>query len=132
MGAFRSSRITRVEKPWGNELWFAEDAKRFVGKILTIEKGQRLSLQYHKLKHETIYVLRGRLGLVLGGREGVLEQGRSAVIPPKTVHRFVAPHGRVTLIEVSTPEVWDVVRLADDYGRAKKKKKAVANKKKRK
>lgn len=123
MGAFRSSRITRVEKPWGHELWFAEDSQRFVGKILTIEKGKRLSLQYHKLKHETIFVLRGRLQLVLGGREGVLEEGRSAVIPPNTVHRFMAPHGRVVLIEVSTPEVWDVVRLADDYGRAKKKKK---------
>lgn len=122
MSAFRSSRITRVEKPWGHELWFAEDSKRFVGKILTIEKGRRLSLQYHKLKHETIYVLRGRLGLLLGKRDGVLEQGRSAIIPPNTKHRFYAPYGRVTLIEVSTPEVWDVVRLADDYGRAKRKK----------
>lgn len=128
MGNFRSSRITRVEKPWGHELWFAEDSKRFVGKILTIEKGRRLSLQFHKLKHETIYVLRGKLQLQLGGREGVLEEGRSAIIPPNTIHRFQAPFGRVILIEVSTPEVWDVVRLADDYGRAKKKKKPVRKK----
>ncbi len=107
-----------VDKPWGHEVWFAHNEK-YVGKVLTINKGHRLSLQYHKVKHETVYVLRGRLKLHLDGRRRVLGAGQAAVIPTKAVHRFEAPYGRVTLLEVSTPEVWDVVRLSDDYGRKK-------------
>ena len=106
----------RVVKPWGYELWWAR-AKSYVCKLIVVEKGKRLSLQYHKRKHETIYVLRGRLKLRLGRREVVLAPGSSVPIPPGTVHRFQAPYGRVTLFEASTPEVWDVVRLQDDYGR---------------
>ncbi|MBI5629853.1 MAG: cupin domain-containing protein [Elusimicrobia bacterium] len=111
--------IKVVEKPWGRELWFAQN-KKYAGKILVVEKGRRLSLQYHKLKRETLYVLKGRLQLELGGRKKTLEAGSAFDVPPKTVHRFAAPSGRVTLVEVSTPEVWDVVRLSDDYGRAGK------------
>lgn len=107
-----------VDKPWGGEVWFAHN-KKYVGKVLTINKGHRLSLQYHKVKHETIYVLRGRLALEVGGKRRTLAPGQAAEIPTKAVHRFSAPHGRVTLLEVSTPEVWDVVRLSDDYGRGK-------------
>ena len=106
----------RVPKPWGHELWWAQ-AERYVGKLLVIEKGKRLSLQYHKKKHETIFTLRGRLKLRLGARTRVLGPGTAVPIPPLTVHRFEAPFGRVTLLEVSTPEVWDVVRLQDDFGR---------------
>jgi mannose-6-phosphate isomerase-like protein (cupin superfamily) len=84
---------------------------------LVIEKGHRLSLQYHKKKHETVYTLRGRWRLVLGNAASVQRPGCVTVIPPGTVHRFESPFGRTTLLEVSTPEAWDVVRLADDYKR---------------
>ncbi|MBI4371804.1 MAG: cupin domain-containing protein [Elusimicrobia bacterium] len=105
-----------VAKPWGRELIFAR-APRYAGKLLVIEKGRRLSLQLHRRKHETIYVLRGRLAIRLGTRRVVAGPGRAFAIPPGTVHRFEAPRGRVTLVEVSTPELDDVVRLQDDYGR---------------
>ena len=108
--------VKRVEKPWGHEIWYAQ-SKRYVGKILVINKGHRLSLQYHKIKHETIYALKGRFRLTLGGKNFLMTPGMAAVIPTKAVHRFEALYGRATLLEVSTPEVWDVVRLSDDYGR---------------
>lgn len=118
----KSAPIANIEKPWGREVWFAQSEK-YVGKILTINKGHRLSRQYHKVKHETIYVLKGRLKLELAGKTGVLEEGASAIVPTKAIHRFEAPYGQVTLLEVSTPEVWDVVRLSDDYGRSIEEKK---------
>lgn len=106
-----------VQKPWGHEVWYAR-SKRYVGKILVINKGHRLSRQYHKVKHETIYTLKGRFVLEIGRRRRVMTPGAGAVIPPGTIHRFIARYGRVTILEVSTPEVDDVVRLTDDYGRA--------------
>ena len=106
-----------VRKPWGREVWYAQNP-RYVGKILSIRKGHRLSLQYHKVKHETLYALKGRFLLQLGKRRRVVRPGAAFIIPPGTVHRFEARFGPVTLLEVSTPEVWDVVRLADDYDRA--------------
>ena len=109
-------KVKRVAKPWGYEIWYAS-ARKYVGKILVINKGHRLSKQYHKVKHETIYTLKGRLKLELNGRTRVLRPGTSVPIPPRSVHRFGAPYGRVTLLEVSTPEVSDIVRLEDDYGR---------------
>ena len=112
----KKTSVTVVDKPWGHEVIYAQ-APRYAGKILVINKGRRLSRQYHKVKHETIYVLKGRLALELKGRKLTAGQGRSFLIQKKAVHRFAAPHGRVTLLEVSTPELWDVVRLSDDYGR---------------
>ena len=109
-------KIERVPKPWGHEMIFAR-AKKYVGKILVIEKGHRLSLQLHRRKHESLMVLRGRLKLLLGKKTKILGPGTAFTVAPKTIHRFEAPKGRVTLIEVSTPELWDVVRLQDDYGR---------------
>ena len=111
-----TARPKIVAKPWGHEVWWA-DSKRYAGKLIVIEKGHRLSLQYHKVKHETVYTLRGRWRLRLGRGSKVMGPGSVAVIPPKTVHRFESPFGRTTLIEVSSPELWDVVRLADDYKR---------------
>lgn len=109
-----------VEKPWGHELIWAQTA-RYVGKILVIEAGRRLSLQYHELKDEWVQVLSGRLLLTLeddGGtlNERILEAGEGAHIAPGRRHRFGAVE-RVELVEVSTPELDDVVRLADDFGR---------------
>jgi len=110
----------RVEKPWGHEDIWAE-TPRYVGKVLVIHKGKRLSLQYHERKDESILVIRGRLQLELendGGTIEVLElaPGESRRIPTGRKHRFSAIED-CELVEVSTPELEDVVRLADDYGR---------------
>ncbi len=113
------TRIERVPKPWGHEIIFTR-AKKYAGKLLVIEKGRRLSLQFHRYKHESLLVLRGRLKLLLGTKTQTIGPGKAFAIPPKTIHRFEASQGRVTLIEVSTPELWDVVRLQDDYGRGGK------------
>jgi quercetin dioxygenase-like cupin family protein len=110
----------RVEKPWGHEqIWAQTD--RYVGKRLVIETGRRLSLQYHDVKDEWIQVLSGRLLLTLEDDDGtlverILEPGEGAHIAPHRRHRFEAV-ARAELIEVSTPELADVVRLEDDFGR---------------
>jgi mannose-6-phosphate isomerase len=110
------NKVETVRKPWGHEMIFAR-AKAYVGKILVIESGHRLSLQFHRKKHESLLVLRGRLKLLLGKKTRIVGPGTAFAIPPRTIHRFEAPEGRVTLVEVSTPELTDVVRLQDDYGR---------------
>jgi mannose-6-phosphate isomerase len=110
----------RVEKPWGNELiWALTD--RYCGKIITIDTGSRLSLQYHERKDESIQVLTGRLRLELEDDAGALVArelgpGDGAHVPVLRRHRYEAIE-RVELIEISTPEIDDVVRLEDDYGR---------------
>ncbi|MBP05033.1 MAG: cupin [Euryarchaeota archaeon] len=109
-----------VNKPWGFEkIWAKTD--KYVGKILHINPGQRLSLQYHNVKDETIYVLSGNLRLVLNEceTETFMPEGTSYRIKPGVVHRFEAPPlMSVILLEVSTPELDDVVRLRDDYERS--------------
>ncbi len=110
----------RVEKPWGHELiWVVAD--RYVGKAIHIAAGHRLSLQYHNVKDESIYVIGGRLRLYLEDEAGELRtheltKGQSARVHVGRRHRFEAIED-VDLIEVSTPELDDVVRLQDDYGR---------------
>ena len=111
---------TRVEKPWGHELIWAH-TERYVGKILVIETGRRLSLQRHEIKDETILVMSGRLRLTLEGEDGVVGQeelgpGDHRRVRTGRIHRYEAIE-RCTLIEVSTPELDDVVRLEDDFGR---------------
>jgi quercetin dioxygenase-like cupin family protein len=111
----------RVEKPWGHELIWAR-TDRYVGKILHIEPGHVLSLQYHNKKDESIYVLTGEIILRVqqGGGETLIErrvrQGEAFHIAPKTVHQFEAVVAS-DLLEASTPEIDDVVRLQDRYGR---------------
>ncbi len=105
-----------VAKPWGRELIYARH-RRYVGKIIVVERGHRLSLQFHERKHETIYCLRGRFRLRLGRRSILMRPGMAQAIAPGTIHRFEARYGRATILEVSTPELDDVVRLQDDYGR---------------
>lgn len=111
--------MNRVDKPWGYELRFA-CTERYAGKLLFIRAGQQLSLQYHERKDEAFLVHDGVLELVLGrGADHRVERlgpGQSRRIPPGTVHRFRAISD-CTLFEVSTPELTDVVRLEDDYGR---------------
>jgi quercetin dioxygenase-like cupin family protein len=110
--------IKVVEKPWGKEEWVAHN-KLYTGKIITINQKQNLSEQYHNMKHETIYVLEGKLKVKIGNKETVLDVGKSIVISPKTIHRFSAMDDMVKLFEISTSEVEDVIRLSDDYGRTK-------------
>ena len=112
-----------TEKPWGHEeLWAS--TSRYAGKILFIKKGHRLSRQYHNVKEETIMVLDGTLmceeGPAVTGQEVIhhtMMPGAIFHVPPGTIHRFCAEEGDVRLVEVSTCEITDVVRLEDDYRR---------------
>jgi len=117
---FRPSEVRRVPKPWGHELIFARTG-RYAGKILHIERGECLSLQYHEMKEETLYVFRGQLKLTIehdgDRRELMLHSGEAFHIPPRLIHRLEAVED-TDLAEVSTPELDDVVRLEDRYGRA--------------
>jgi len=115
----------KVSKPWGHEIRFAVTEK-YLGKILYIKKGQKLSRQYHIQKDETIFVLKGTLILEIGlagttesdFKSTLLYAGERYRVKPGTIHRFIAPENNpVTLVEVSTPEINDVVRLEDDYNR---------------
>jgi len=109
----------RVEKPWGYEVIWARTG-RYVGKILHINPGHVLSLQYHNHKDESIYVLKGEIILRLerSGKltEQRMRQGDAFHIEPKLVHQFEAV-ADTDLLEASTPELDDVVRLKDRYGR---------------
>ncbi len=110
----------RVEKPWGHELIFAR-TDRYVGKILFIRADEALSLQYHEQKDETIRIESGEMDLVVGTSVQKLERlrmgpGDTYHITPGTIHRMVAVTD-CTIFEVSTPELDDVVRLEDRYGR---------------
>jgi mannose-6-phosphate isomerase-like protein (cupin superfamily) len=120
-GSFRGQR---VEKPWGYELIWAR-TDRYVGKILHIERGEALSLQYHRVKDETLYLLSGSLELQVGDTEDALEvlrlePGESIHLRPGRRHRLIARE-TCDVLEASTTETEDVVRLADRYGRAEKK-----------
>ena len=113
----------RVDKPWGYEIWWAR-TERYVGKILHVNKGESLSLQYHNVKDETIMVQSGRLLFQTrpAGEEGELRDvemkpGDVFHITPGTLHRMTALED-CDIVEVSTPELDDVVRLEDRYGRA--------------
>jgi mannose-6-phosphate isomerase-like protein (cupin superfamily) len=114
-----TSDITKVDKPWGYELHWAK-TDRYVGKILHITAGHALSLQYHNRKEETILLWSGLLAFEIE-RNGSLirtemKPGDRIHVAPKTVHRMTAIED-CDLFEVSTPEIDDVVRLEDRYGR---------------
>ena len=114
---------TRVEKPWGYELIWAH-TERYVGKILHINKGESLSYQYHRIKDETVRLLSGAMEMDLeidGARSKVLlKPGDCLHIVPGMKHRMTALDD-CDVLEVSTPELDDVVRLEDRYGRAERK-----------
>jgi mannose-6-phosphate isomerase-like protein (cupin superfamily) len=109
-----------VTKPWGQELIFAHTAE-YAGKILYVTAGHRLSLQYHERKHETVYVRRGLINATIATSGGRMRQvklypGDMLDVPAGRVHRFEALEDS-EIFEVSTPELDDIVRLSDDYGR---------------
>ncbi len=111
--------MRRVDKPWGYEIIWAE-TERYVGKHLHITAGHRLSRQYHEVKEETLYVTGGTMILELGPVDALSTRrvgpGDSFHIAPGTIHRMIAETD-VDVMEVSTPELLDVVRLEDAYGR---------------
>ncbi len=119
--AVKRAEETLVEKPWGYEVrWAVTD--RYLGKILHVRKGEALSLQYHERKDEFQYVIKGAVDIELGGPGGALtkhrfQEGDTLHIGPGTRHRLTAVED-TDIFEVSTPEVDDVVRLEDRYGRA--------------
>jgi mannose-6-phosphate isomerase-like protein (cupin superfamily) len=112
--------VRRVEKPWGYELIFAH-TDRYVGKLLHIEPGQALSLQFHHRKDETFFVSQGEIELQVEEAGELVRRplrvGESYHVMPGTRHRMVAGVTGCELFEVSTPELEDVVRLEDRYGR---------------
>lgn len=112
--------VTRVEKPWGYELRWAETAQ-YVGKVIHITKGHALSLQYHEEKEETILLWSGRLKFeIQRGDERTefeMQPGERVHVTPRTVHRMTAVED-CDVFEVSTPQLDDVVRIEDRYGRS--------------
>jgi mannose-6-phosphate isomerase-like protein (cupin superfamily) len=117
-----------VEKPWGREIWYA-DQPAYAGKVLEVKAGKRLSLQYHERKTETLFLLSGRVNLTFrpltpGEEPATVSSltptlwlpGQSVHIPVRTIHRFEALEDSI-LLEVSTPDLTDVVRLQDDFQR---------------
>lgn len=112
--------VQRVEKPWGYELIWAKTGD-YVGKILHINQGHRLSLQYHRQKEETILISKGKMTLVYENDGGALEEitmlpGEAHHIAVGRKHRMIAVED-TDVFEVSTPQLEDVVRLEDGYGR---------------
>ena len=111
---------TKVDKPWGYELrWAITD--RYLGKVLHLNKGEARSLQYHERKDECQYVIKGSIDMEVGGADGTLSTRRMTVgdtvhLTPGTRHRLTAIEDS-DIFEVSTPEIDDVVRLEDRYGR---------------
>jgi mannose-6-phosphate isomerase-like protein (cupin superfamily) len=119
-----------VEKPWGREIWYADQAA-YAGKVLEVKQGRRLSLQYHERKTETLYLLSGKVlltfrpiangetpaaSLVTSADQRTWLPGQALHVPVRTIHRFEALEDSV-LLEVSTPDLTDVVRLQDDFSR---------------
>ena len=109
-----------VTKPWGHEVIFAV-TKDYVGKVLVIKAGHQLSLQFHKVKEETIYIQSGEMKFQIENDQGqvedqIMKPGMSAHILPHRKHRMIAVSD-CEIFEVSTPHLDDVVRLEDRYGR---------------
>lgn len=119
MGSLDIQSVQRVHKPWGYELIFAR-TDAYVGKILHVKKGEALSLQYHIEKEETLFCASGRVKLYVEmdgeWREIDFAPGDAFHIPPRLIHRIEALEDS-EIFEVSTPELDDVVRLDDRYGR---------------
>jgi len=112
----------RTEKPWGYEILYALTTK-YAGKIIFVKKGHRLSFQYHKIKEETMYIQHGKAVMTMDGNDDtvvdtIVTTGDAIHIPPLTRHRVEALED-TTILEVSTAQLGDIVRIEDDYGRSK-------------
>ncbi len=115
------NKIKKIEKPWGYEILYAHTNK-YAGKILFVKKGNRLSYQYHEKKDETMYLFSGKVKIIteIDGekKEIILTKEESIHFKPYTKHRVEAIEDSY-ILEVSTPELDDVVRIEDDFGRVK-------------
>lgn len=108
-------KVKKVPKPWGYELIFVK-TERYAGKIIHVNAGEKLSLQYHNVKDETMHVAKGRMEISLDGKKIEMKPGDTVRIKPGTKHTVWAIED-TDIFEVSTPETDDVVRLEDRYGR---------------
>jgi mannose-6-phosphate isomerase len=106
-----------IDKPWGREEWLVLNDK-YCLKRLYIDKGAKLSLQYHEVKKETMFLEEGLCDLMLNGERILMKTGLAYTINPTQIHRLEAYQDTV-ILEVSTPEMDDVIRLEDDYDRPK-------------
>ncbi|MFA6992219.1 MAG: cupin [Candidatus Gracilibacteria bacterium] len=116
-------KVEEKLKPWGKEIWFAYTDK-YAGKVLHVKKGHRYSLQYHEKKQETQYIYKGKVKFTYGQSEKslktiILKAGDKIDVKPRTIHRLEALENS-EIFEVSTPDLKDVVKLSDDYGRTGK------------
>ncbi len=114
------NKVEIKPKPWGREIWFAH-TENYAGKVLEIKKGHRYSLQYHEKKRETQFIYKGKVKLTFGTdqndlKEKILNAGDKIEVHPYTIHRLEALEDS-EVFEVSTPDLDDVVKLHDDYGR---------------
>lgn len=109
-----------IPKPWGKEILITPERENlpYVGKIICINAGQRLSAQYHDKKQESWYLIEGRVDIIIGKQRTVveMESGVCYSIPTGVIHRLVG-HTYAEVLEVSTPEVGTTYRLEDDYNR---------------
>ena len=108
--------VKRVEKPWGYEIHFTPPDLPYMGKILHIEAGKRLSLQYHDQKKESWYLLKGKVTIILDDQEISMESGLGYTISTGQKHRLIGVLDS-DVLEVSTPEIGNTFRLEDDYSR---------------
>ncbi len=115
-GTIPSPEARRIDKPWGHEEWLVV-GERVAMKRLVVEAGHRLSLQYHEKKEEAWLMIRGRARVRYGEIEGELLPGHVVHVPPGVVHRLEAVE-EVEILEVSTTELDDVVRVEDDFDRS--------------
>lgn len=104
--------MKEVRKPWGKELWIAQE-KEYGGKILFIRENNHTSQHYHKDKKETIYCFKGQVDIFLSNKVVTLKEGESITLPPRTVHRITGKTDSV-LFEVSTAQLADIVRLKEE------------------
>ena len=113
------SECKKTDKPWGYEVLWAK-TEDYVAKLMHIDANQRMSLQFHQKKEETIYVMRGLLAVWENENDedfALYEPGTVYHVKPGMVHRFGAKESPVLLMEVSTDHLEDVVRISDDYKR---------------
>ena len=121
MSKATENAVTRINKPWGYELHWAK-TDRYVGKILHVNAGQSLSVQYHNVKDETVYLLNGEMKywVQVEGSDELqdmrLKTGEAFRITPGTIH-YIEAVTDIDVLEASTPHLDDVVRLKDRYGR---------------
>lgn len=112
-------KVNKIEKPWGYELLWAK-TENYMGKYIHINAGYKTSKKYHQVKEETFYVLKGILySYDANGSITRVLPGGHIHVKPHQIHQFGANETSVTLIEVSTPQLYDVIRIEDDYNRVK-------------